>query len=187
MPTLLFGGAATTVLIMFTGSRTAPGPATPPGHDWPVHGQERWQGYYTQSGCSDAITACEARAPKPALGHPETPDASWPYRPALSLLLPSLFRGYCQVKSGHPRAGWSAYIYNGGMLTAPAPSANLTPRQALEAVVWVMQQGVAGRAMPETLARVRPLPTVGKAGIWQLVVQILNGNTPVMGLGKVPL
>src|SRR3954452_23603535 len=30
---------------------------------------------------------------------PQTPDAPWPLRRALSLLLPSLFRGwYCQVK-----------------------------------------------------------------------------------------
>src|SRR5690242_14863532 len=73
MPTLLFGGAGTTVRNMFTGSRMVPGTTTPPGHDWPVHGQEHWQGYYTRSGCSDAIAACEARAPKSALGHPRRP------------------------------------------------------------------------------------------------------------------
>jgi transposase len=67
----------------------------------------------------------------------------------------------------------------------------LTPRQALEAMVWVMQHGVAWRAVPETLAAWHTLYTRYqqwvKAGIWQQVVQILNGNTPDMDLGKVPL
>jgi transposase len=58
-------------------------------------------------------------------------------------------------------------------------------------MVWVMQQGVAWRTVPETLAAWHTVyaryQQWVKAGIWQLVVQILNENTPVRSLGKVPL
>jgi SRSO17 transposase/transposase len=68
---------------------------------------------------------------------------------------------------------------------------SLPPRQALEAMVWVMQQGVAWRTVPETLAAWHTVYTRYqqwvKAGIWQRVVQLLNGSTPVMDLGRVPL
>jgi transposase len=68
---------------------------------------------------------------------------------------------------------------------------NLTPRAALEAMLWVMQRGVAWRTVPETLAAWHTVYTRYqqwvKAGIWQQVVHILNGSSPVMDVGKVPL
>jgi SRSO17 transposase/transposase len=68
---------------------------------------------------------------------------------------------------------------------------SLGPREALEAMVWVMQRGVAWRTVPETRAAWHTVYSRyqqwRKAGIWQQIVQILDTNSPAMPFGKVLL